>query len=509
MPIHSSQHQLKVSENHTVIGMDKVRVGVAALLAGAACLPLMWNALYASSTEQHIATLSITISILAVSCAFLLLASPELRQGFAHWRLGPWYVICYGLTFGAASLAWLHPRLDSVSSQIRLDAVEAALQLSLVGLIVWVLGYMIGPPALFLRVANRAMALAHSGLEPELQTGSRIWSLYGIGTLAKLLTAVLTSSFGYLTVDPSAGVSSAASYSLLLGILSGLSTVAVAMAAYDAFSREQGSRKTLILLVAIEFLVGSVSGTKIYFVTTILAVILAYGARRGTLPKRGISLGLIIFLLVVIPFTATYRTTVRGGQNFSPSQGASVAPSILNESVRNDSLSDTVGSSLTYLTERLREIDSVAIIRQRTPSAIPFRNPRDLLAAPLVGMIPRVLWPGKPILSSGYNFTVEYYGFPGLYTSSAIAPQGDLYRYGGYPVVAFGMYLFGLFCRLLDRCLLPERDPRGMFFIILLVPLIVRSEIDIATMLTSLPSIFIAGALAIRLASRPVRSREG
>ncbi len=500
MSIHSSQHQLKVSENHTAIGMDKVRVGVAALLAGAASTPLMWNEMHASSTEQHIIVLSIAISVLAVSCALLMVAVPELRKGFVHWRLGPWYVAVYGATFGAASLGWLHPRLDSGSSQIRLDAVEAALQLSLVGLGVWVLGYMVGPPALLVRVANRAIALAQTGLTPTLRTGSRIWTVFAIGTLAKLLSAALTGGFGYLG-DPSAGIERAAPYALLLSILSGLSTVGVAMAAYDACSLRQGSRKSLILFLAIEFFVGSVSGTKGYFVTTALAVLIAYGAQRGSLSRRGVSVGILIFLLVVIPFNASYRTAVRGDQDLTPSQGASAAPRILNESVQNDSPSKTATASLSYLAERLREIDSVAIIRQRTPSAIPFRNPTELLAAPLVGLVPRALWPGKPILSIGYDFTVEYYGLAGLYTSSAIAPQGDLFRYGGYPVAVIGMFIFGMACRLLDRCIQPERDPRAMFFLILLVPLIVRSEADIATMLTSLPSIFVAGALAIRLAS--------
>ena len=63
---------------------------------------------------------------------------------------------------------------------------------------------------------------------------------------------------------------------------------------------------------------------------------------------------------------------------------------------------------------------------QRTPSEIPYTNPAQLVISPVIDLIPRLLWPGKPILTVGYQIREEYFQLPPqVYTSSSVTPEGD------------------------------------------------------------------------------------
>ncbi len=118
-------------------------------------------------------------------------------------------------------------------------------------------------------------------------------------------------------------------------------------------------------------------------------------------------------------------------------------------------------------------------------------------------MIPRLVWHNKPILASGYEFNQKYYGVPSTaYTSTAVTPLGDLYRHGGILIVVVGMVLLGAGCRLFDSLLRADVDPRALCFVVVFLPLIVKSEIDFQSLLISIPSGIVAAAIAVRLIFR-------
>jgi hypothetical protein len=161
---------------------------------------------------------------------------------------------------------------------------------------------------------------------------------------------------------------------------------------------------------------------------------------------------------------------------------------------------------VAYLMRRIREIDSPAVIIQRTPSEVPFSSPADLVAAPVAGMVPRALWPGKPILDAGYQFSQEYYGLPPtVYTSSAVTPVGDLYRHGGWVPVIAGMFLLGCGLRLLDDVLDVRANPHGVFLVLLLFPSLVKGETDWVSLLAGIPATVAVWLLAVALTFRPRR----
>ena len=80
----------------------------------------------------------------------------------------------------------------------------------------------------------------------------------------------------------------------------------------------------------------------------------------------------------------------------TPSQAIAAAPSIAaNTFTAHDPLT-VIPGAVGYMAQRNREIDNPAIIVQRTPGQIRFRDPAQLILGPVAGMVPRALWPGKP-----------------------------------------------------------------------------------------------------------------
>jgi hypothetical protein len=209
---------------------------------------------------------------------------------------------------------------------------------------------------------------------------------------------------------------------------------------------------------------------------------------RRRLPAGAVAAALLFFLLIVIPFNQSYRTSARGAVTLSTSQAIAAAPAIAGHVLASDLSPSVLQQSASYLAERIRTIDSPAIILQRTPAQIPYSSPADLLISPVVNLIPRILWPGKPILAPGYQMSQEYYQLPAqVYTSSDVTPEGDLYRHGGWLTLIVGMFLGGCGIRILDEVTDLRRSVRGGFLLIVLFPDIVQAGSDCASLLAGIP----------------------
>jgi hypothetical protein len=162
-----------------------------------------------------------------------------------------------------------------------------------------------------------------------------------------------------------------------------------------------------------------------------------------------------------------------------------------------------LSSSASFMLSRIREIDSPAIIMQRTPSQIGFQSPVQLIEGPVVTVVPRALWPGKPILDVGYQVSQEYYELPSsVYTSSSITPVGDLYRHGGWIPVIAGMFLLGCAVRFLDDVLDVSGNPHSVLLFLLLFPSLVNQESDWTGMLAGIPETVLVWLLAVYLTFR-------
>ena len=257
-----------------------------------------------------------------------------------------------------------------------------------------------------------------------------------------------------------------------------------------------------------ELAFGAAAGGKQSFVIAVLAIAIPFSAARRRLPKAALVLLLLAFMIIVIPFNQAYRSVVRGSSTaLSPSQGISVAPGILRQTITSQNAITTLPDSVTYLLQRLMEINSPAIILQRTPMQVAYINSIDLVAAPAETLIPRAIWPDKPIMASGYQLSQQYYGLPStLYSSSAITPIGDLYRYGGFIPVLAGMFFLGCMVRLFDNVLDVRKNPHAIFLIILLFPAFVKFEAGWVALVAGIPGTILVWLFSVRVVFRRRRS---
>jgi hypothetical protein len=286
-------------------------------------------------------------------------------------------------------------------------------------------------------------------------------------------------------------VSSASGYAQTLTTLTLCAPLAVAAAALQVFrERIPSARITLAVLFVAEIAFAAVSGDKQNYVVAVLAVAIPCSAARRRLPKATLVLLALIFLVVIIPFTQAYRGAARDSSaTLAPTQAIGAAPGILRHSLTSYSgIVSVIPSSISYLLHRSRDIDSVAIIMQRSPSQIVFGSPAQLAEAPLAALVPRAIWPGKPILATGYEFGQQYYGVPPtVYSSTTITPIGDLYRHGGWIPVLAGMFLLGCGVGLLDGTLDVRDNPHNIFLVLLIFPSLVMDEQDWITLLAGIP----------------------
>jgi hypothetical protein len=483
------------------------RLLVLLLLAAGAATAMLPGGFRPLDTRAQVLLGAVSLALLALAALRLISGVADAAGGLARWRLGPWYLLWASLTLGVASITWLGPQSGS-ATRIALPSVLVAMTLVGVSIAVWTAGYLLGPPRALRNGARQALALAFRGTGTTVRGGAVPWALYGVGSAARLVSVLSTGRLGYVG-DPSTLVSHAGPFTHALDMLSTLTIFAIASAAYLAFrTGRTGSKITLWTLVAIEIVVGALAGGKESFVLSILAVLIPYGATRGRIGLRVILAGGLLFLWVAVPFNGAYRQVVRGQEStLTPSAAIAAAPDVFSEVADPTTLGTTLVDSATTILYRLREVDNVAIVTQLTPSVIPYRSPLEFAQAPLIGVVPRALWPDKPVLATGYQFGQEYYGLSSdMYTSSAITPLGDLYRHGGWPTVVAGILLLGMGCRLFDALFQPERDPRAMCFLLVFLPIIVKSEVDVYGLIVSVPSALLTAVVGARLICRGATS---
>jgi len=490
-------------------GRETASVASYRVIAATACLAatavLCGEALAASA----VATRAIVWAALALACyclglLFLVGAVGANGVGLSRWKFGPWILAWSVLAFGAATLTWSQVQ-TSTAAQIAVSSVLRALWLVAVALTCLAVGYIIGPGRPVRQLAGRAMEALGRRLSGTVRSLLTPWMLYAIGLAARFASIVTTGRFGYVG-DVSSAVSSASGYGQYLSDLSLLAPLGVCAAALQVYGeRRPKARLSLAVLFLAEIAFGAAAGGKASFVIAILAVVIPLSAARRRLPVAACVVFTGVFLVVVIPFNQAYRGAARGSsETLTTSEALHSAPEILQQTLTGQKATALLPDSATYLMQRIREIDSPAIVMQRTPGQIPYSSPLQLIEAPLVDMVPRVLWPGKPILASGYQFSQEYYGLPSsLYTSSAITPIADLYRHGGWIPVIAGMCLLGCGVRVLDDVLDVRSNPHAVFLVLLLFPSLVNGEQDWQSLLASMPATMIVWLLATALTFQP------
>jgi hypothetical protein len=489
-------------------------VGVAAFLLAAA-IGLAARALATAGQPTHAVVWgSLAFAAYAVSLLCLVGGGQGKFFGLGWWRFGSWTLLCYCVTYGVATLTWAQPQAG-LAEEISVSSVLRALWLVAVGTTLWALGYFAGPGRPARRFGTKVMAALDLRFTPEVRSPLAPWILYAIGTAASVATAATTGRFGYLGNTQSA-TTTASGYQQILNDLSYCTPLAVAAAALQVYrERVPGARVTLAVLFLAEIATGAAAGGKQSYIVAVLAVAIPFTTARRrvrTGPVAFMALGLagLVFLLVVIPFNHTYRSTVHSTSgSLSIRQAFDAAPGVLGQ-VAGSGNAEVLSSSAAYVLGRIREIDNPAIIMQRTPAEIGFVSPAQLIETPAEALIPRAVWPGKPILDVGYEFSVEYYEVSAAdITYSATTPVGDLYMHGGWIPVIAGMFLIGCLARLFDDVMDVHGSPQCIFLFLLLYTLLVAQEENWTQLIANIPGALLIWLFATYLTFRKRERQRG
>jgi hypothetical protein len=456
------------------------------LVAAAAVLVVV--ALSATAVSEQIRWGALALGVFSVG--LLLLMSGTIRYGglgLSTWRIGPWALAWGAAAFGPATISWISPQLGP-SAEILPGSVLRALWLIAVAMTMFTAGYCAGPRRVASSLAGCVSRTLTCRFTDDIRGPAVPWVLFGVGITGQLALARVTGHLGYVGAA-AASATTASGYSQYLALFGECVPLAVAAASVRAYrSRRLGTWLTLAVIFIGAIVVGAVSGGKASFVVAVIAVIIPRTMIGRRLPAGVIAAAIAFFLLIVIPFNLAYRASARGAVTLSTSEAVATAPAIAGEVLASDLSPSALGQSVSYLAQRVRTIDSPAIIMQRTPSEIPYGSPGQLAISPVVDLVPRILWPGKPILDVGYQMSQEYYQLPAqVYTSSNITPEGDLYRHGGWFVLIAGMFLIGCGARIIDEVTDLRRSIHGAFLIILLFPGLVQAGSDCATLLAGIP----------------------
>jgi hypothetical protein len=451
------------------------------------------------STNTRIAYGSVALFLIGLTAAITMSNDHGLRRSLAMGQLGPFFGVSTAVTFGLASLIWLSaPRADQ-ALLIAPDSILVAMVVAWVAIACFAIGYVAAPRMLMRRVTSiRRLVGIHKTVIPRQRAA---WMLLGIA-LAGYAAQVANGSFGYLS-DPAAQVSAGNPISNLLYLIGTFSVFATAVAAND-WARRRGRWRfvSFVLILAVQTVAGALSGNKEVVVLGFVASLFGYATAAHSFPVAAAVGAAVAFVFIVVPFNVAYRNVINvGSSRLSLLQVAQDAyqqgPGYFLASVGSGG-----GLSPWELTiQRVSRIGDVAIIVQTTPSVIPDRPMSELVEAPVLGFIPRALWPGKPILSTGYQFSQDYYLLPAyVYTSNAVTPEGDLWRHGGWVVLVGGMLIFGACIRVLDAATEnPSAVPLRLFLVLSFFSIVVKQEMDMVSLLASVPSLLFGVAVATRL----------
>lgn len=480
----ASTGAVRLSGRNVAVALILVAIGVGMLGFGGA--------------GNNIVLSALVLTVLGAASVTIARVHGSIAEGLGIGLLMPWFGVVFILTYGLSTLVWLGTPQGSYAEVSRSSIGPAAVLVG-IGLSCVMLGYLAGgglfagPGVRFGRVLLGRRAL------PTL-TGYWILSAaWGIATYVQ----IGQGSFGYLQ-NVRAATTDASPFARLFGIAVTAGPMALALASWASRGKRKGAWKvSLAVGVLAQTGAALLAGGKEGLIVIVLAVLLGRAASIGRVKLvRGAAV-LVIIVAVVVPAVTAYRAAVTaGGGRLSPGQVLGNITGIFNQAQTQAQLAKQSGSSpLNSFFWRESRISDVAIIVQRTPDQIPFQSGSAIVEAPILGVVPRIIWPTKPILTEGLQFSHLYYDIPAqVETSSAITPYGDLYIHGGYVTLVLGCLVLGFFISLLDVAGAALRDPRWVFVTLALFTVVMKQEMDYVNMVSTIPFALLGTALFMRMA---------
>lgn len=425
-----------------------------------------------SSPEPHVlwaASFSLGFYLLFL----LVIASPaeEIWCGLTRLRTAAWVLLYGSFTFGFATVLMIN-NWDLSRRVVDLDYVRPALFMIGIAYTAMVIGYR-----MHYTKSNRTDSISF-----EMVTPASVFGVWTVGILALTAFTLGSGGYGYLG-SPVVTEDSVGPLTQPLLALSTFRHVALGWAVYMALTSSSVSYRYLIAIIAsANTLIAVFAGMREEFIMLGIAALLPYLLVRRRLPILRLLLAAIVFLLVLTPFVSQVRSIVRDGDTSLSVQEAVAG---ITDSIRSGTAIDD-RASVEESASRFALSENVAVILEATPARIPYRDIDELVSAPFVGLVPRAVWPDKPVSVSGQDFYREYWLGRGL-SSSAVTVPGSLLMYGGVGVLAAGMFLFGLGLRVFDEFHIRRGGLISVLSVMIVFDTVVKQEASVVSILRAIP----------------------
>jgi hypothetical protein len=429
---------------------DGSRPQVAAV--GLAALPIVGMLIFAfgmllGTRPAHVPMLALALATGMLSLVPLLLDQarpPERRHVFLtllsiSWGVGfalPIFTQYFALggydpSLGPTTLLGMHPA-DVVNGQV----------LVLVGFVSMLVGY----------AAPLGAVLARGLPQPR-----RDWSLTGALAVALVMIPLgwalfLMGQFGLVPRWAGSGV---------LGVLAATATFGIALL-MAIYLRYRSRIAFLILWLAVPPTMGFnfFTGSKGLFFAPLAMVALTYVVVNRRFRIRWGVTAVVVFSLFY-PISQFYREVVlEGFTRRSVEVLADPEDALRRVSTYASTFEfrELFLQGLAMTSTRFSGLDLATIIMRDTPDRVPFQGGWTI-GYVFMAYIPRVLWPGKPMLSIGQWVTDHYGGGPSIRSQTGPTWVGELFFNFGWSGVVLGMFLLGMYFRVLNGSVYQARAP--------------------------------------------------
>jgi hypothetical protein len=320
------------------------------------------------------------------------------------------------------------------------------------------------------------------------------------------MVLLATGRYSYITTDLQGAVSTSSPVNAVASLMSKLAGIALILLAYAVFSG-RSSRWRRVLLAAVllsEVFFGLLAGMRSAVLLSLVSVALVYVLVRGRVPKLALASGFLV-LAILSPLISEYRTSVRdsSGTTVTASEAAGRLPELTSGTVSELSLVDVARSPWVLVENRLRLIDEVAMVQQRTGREIPSIPVETSVTEFSTVFIPRVLWAGKPVYSGGQTYAQDYWGQDStIFSSRSPTYVGEGYMRGGAVGVVVVMLLLGVVLRSVSEAFNPRLHPSAIPLYVMLWPVLITLEAPLTLLGASVAQVLIIGTLSVRWAVR-------
>jgi hypothetical protein len=480
-----------------------------AILLGASASAIVWGASLVLGMQQGASdrfALLLAAYALGLACflasrarggSLCLLDLPVFISlvGFAEFALAPLVLF--------HSHDWLEP-----ARYVEPGLMTTALIYVLAGFVAFWIGASILPSPR-LQAPHRA---GRSNLDVEGENDTAVWlaiGLYGTAFVAKLY--LLRNGLYFFDTSMERYYSKLASSQFFMAVAQ-LGTFALAVLAIEHYFHPRDGRRRLIFwsVFLSECGWGVVSGMKSELLQNFVVVALVSSFARGRLQKTWILAPVLGFVLLY-PIFNNYRKLLRHDRTEASSATSVIADArrSVSQSLESGSgLDGWFASSARLSLLRLNVLQDVGLLLAVTSQGHSLESSARWWMIPFYPFIPRFVWPSKPVLDKGLQFSIRLgYGDQG---STAVSYPGDLYVTCGWAGLLFGMFLMGVVAQWLTNFLRRSFGKRSLSVYAVIFLTAVNIEIDAFSYWTGLIKwLAILSVLAWAVYGRQQPSRSG